>query len=42
MKSIIDLRLVYHRVEDHIRAHVLLCWLAMLLIRIAEIKTGLR
>jgi len=36
MKTIIDLRPVYHRKEDRIRAHVLLCWLALLLIRIAE------
>jgi len=42
MKSIIDLRPVYHRVEDRIRAHILLCWLALLLIRIAETKTGQR
>ncbi|GDY31832.1 hypothetical protein GTS_34650 [Gandjariella thermophila] len=40
LKSIIDMRPVYHRVEDRIRAHVLLCWLALLLIRIAETKTG--
>jgi hypothetical protein len=40
MKSIIDMRPVYHRVEDRIRAHVLLCWLALLLIRIAETRTG--
>lgn len=40
MKSIIDLRPVYHRLEDRIRAHVLLCWLALLLTRIAEITTG--
>jgi hypothetical protein len=40
MKSIIDLRPVYHRAEDRIRAHVLLCWLALLLIRIAETGTG--
>ncbi|MFG2219309.1 hypothetical protein ACIOZL_30390 [Streptomyces sp. NPDC087769] len=36
MKSIIDLRPVYHRLEDRIRAHELLCWLALLLIRIIE------
>jgi hypothetical protein len=36
MKSIIDLRPVHHRLEDRIRAHVLLCWLALLLIRIIE------
>ena len=40
MKSIIDLRPVYHRLEDRIRAHVLLCWLALLLIRIAENTSG--
>ncbi|MBB4936553.1 hypothetical protein FHR32_000858 [Streptosporangium album] len=40
MKSIIDLRPVYHRREDRIRAHVLLCWLALLLIRVAENATG--
>ena len=40
MKSIIDLRPVYHRLEDRIRAHVVLCWLALLLIRIAETTTG--
>nr|WP_225978484.1 IS1634 family transposase [Gandjariella thermophila] len=40
MKSVIDMRPVYHRVEARIRAHVLLCWLALLLIRIAETKTG--
>ncbi len=28
MKQILDLRPVYHRREDRIRAHVLLCWLA--------------
>jgi hypothetical protein len=40
MKQIIDLRPVYHRREDRIRAHVLLCWLALLLIRIVETTTG--
>ena len=40
MKSTIDLRPVHHRKEDRIRAHVLLCWLALLLIRIAETHTG--
>jgi hypothetical protein len=36
MKQVIDLRPVYHRKEERIRAHVILCWLALLLIRIAE------
>ena len=40
MKTTLDLRPVHHRKEDRIRAHVLLCWLALLLIRIAETQTG--
>lgn len=40
MKQILDLRPVHHRLEDRIRAHVVLCWLALLLIRITETTTG--
>jgi len=40
MKSVLDLRPVYHRLEERIRAHVLLCWLALLLIRVAEHQTA--
>ena len=40
MKQVIDLRPVYHRREDRIRAHVILCWLALLLARIAENTCG--
>jgi hypothetical protein len=40
MKQVIDLRPVYHRKEERIRAHVILCWLALLLIRIAETTAG--
>ncbi|MGH9179433.1 MAG: IS1634 family transposase [Acidimicrobiales bacterium] len=40
MKSTLELRPVYHRLEDRIRAHVLLCWMALLLIRLAECATG--
>jgi hypothetical protein len=40
MKTTLDLRPVYHRREDRIRAHILLCWLALLLIRVAETGTG--
>ena len=40
MKQVLDLRPVYHRLEERIRAHVLLCWLALLLIRVAENTTG--
>ena len=36
MKQVIDLRPVYHRLEERIRAHVILCWLALLLARVAE------
>jgi hypothetical protein len=36
MKSVLDLRPVYHPLEERIRAHVILCWLALLLIRVAE------
>jgi transposase len=36
LKQVIDLRPVYHRKEERIRAHVILCWLALLLARIAE------
>ncbi|MDG4801986.1 IS1634 family transposase [Micromonospora sp. WMMD980] len=40
MKTTLDLRPVFHRREDRIRAHILLCWLALLLIRVAETETG--
>jgi transposase len=36
LKSTLELRPVFHRIEGRIRAHVLLCWLALLLIRVAE------
>jgi hypothetical protein len=37
-KHILDLRPVYHRKEDRIRAHVLLSFLALLLTRVAETR----
>lgn len=37
LKTHLDLRPVHHRKEDRIRAHVMLCWLGLLLIRIAEL-----
>ncbi|MCI0688094.1 MAG: transposase [Sporichthyaceae bacterium] len=40
LKSTIDLRPVYHRREDRIRAHIQLHWLALLLLRVAETTTG--
>jgi transposase len=39
LKHVLDLRPVYHRKEERIRAHVILCWLALLLVRVAETKT---
>jgi hypothetical protein len=41
LKSTLELRPVFHRLEPRIRAHVLLCWLALLLIRVAERRAGL-
>ena len=35
-KHVLDLRPIYHRKDERIRAHVLLCFLALLLIRVAE------
>ena len=40
LKHTVDVRPVYHRRADRIKAHVLLCWLALLLIRVAENETG--
>lgn len=40
LKHDLDLRPVYHRLEDRIRSHVLLCWLALLLVRVAENRAG--
>jgi hypothetical protein len=40
LKTHLELRPVYHRLEARIRAHVLLCWLALLLIRLVETRTG--
>jgi transposase len=40
LKSELLLRPVFHRLEHRIRAHVLLCWLALLLTRVAERSCG--
>src|SRR5919109_539576 len=40
LKTTIELRPIFHRLEHRIRAHVLLSWLALLLIRVAERQTG--
>jgi len=40
MKGALGLRPVFHHREDRIRAHVQLCWLALLLIRVVENATN--
>jgi len=40
LKGALRLRPVYHHREDRIRSHIQLCWLALLLIRVAENATG--
>lgn len=40
LKTTLELRPIYHRLEERIRAHVLLCWLALLLVRVAETTAG--
>jgi transposase len=41
MKTTLELRPVYHRKDERIEAHVFLCFLALMLVRIAERKTNL-
>jgi hypothetical protein len=40
LKSTLCLRPAYHSKDDRIRSHVLLCWLALLLVCIAEVEAG--
>jgi hypothetical protein len=40
LKTTLELRPVFHRLEHRIHAHVVVCWLALLLIRIAERASG--
>src|SRR5690606_515725 len=40
LKHTLEIRPVDHRREDRIRAHVLLCWLALLLVRVAGTGGG--
>ncbi len=41
MKTTLELRPVYHRKDESIWAHVLICFLALVLVRICERQTGL-
>jgi len=40
LKNTLDIRPVYHRLDDRIRSHILICWLSMVLVRYAENQTG--
>jgi transposase len=40
LKTTLELRPIYHRLEDRIRAHVLLCGLALLFVHVAETTSG--
>ena len=41
LKSTLDLRPMFHSKDDGIRSHVLICWLALLMARIAGVETGM-
>jgi hypothetical protein len=40
LKGTLALRPVFHRKDERIRAHVLICFLALVIIRVAETRTG--
>jgi hypothetical protein len=40
LKHELDLRPLHHRLDQRIAAHVLLCWLALLLVRVIEHEAG--
>jgi hypothetical protein len=40
LKGTLLLRPVFHRKDDRIRAHVLICFLALVIVRLAETRTG--
>lgn len=40
LKTTLELRPLYHRKDERIQAHVLLCFLSLLLVRIVEQETG--
>lgn len=40
LKTTLELRPVFHRLEHRIHAHVIICWLTLLVIRIAERASG--
>jgi len=40
LKSTLDLRPVYHHKAERIQAHIQLCWLGLLILRVAELSVG--
>lgn len=40
LKNELELRPMFHRKEERIRAHILLCWLALVLVRVSEHRCG--
>ena len=40
LKGTLLMRPVFHRKEDRIRAHVLICFLALVIVRVAELRAG--
>ncbi|HEX9373391.1 MAG TPA: transposase [Roseiflexaceae bacterium] len=40
LKGTLLLRPVFHRKQDRIRAHVLICFLALVIVRVAELRSG--
>ena len=40
LKASLELRPLYHRQDERMEAHVFLCFLALLLVRIAKRQTG--
>lgn len=41
MKNVLGIRPVYHRLDDRIRSHILIYWIAMVLVLYAEEKSGM-
>ena len=40
LKGTLLLRPVFHRKEDRIRAHVLICFIALVIVRVCELRAG--
>jgi len=40
LKSSLALRPMFHRLEERIRGHIIICWMTLLLVRLIELETG--